>query len=84
MVIKKRGKLPWECTSWIWEGLKNLGTAKVIKISCIQLNQHFSFFTKTFQLIFLAVNCFKILSEGRWYLIFIHSSCSFHLYMVCF
>lgn len=36
MVIKKRGKLPREYTSWIWEGLKVLGTAKVIKIIHIQ------------------------------------------------
>lgn len=33
MVIEKRGKLPQEYTSWIWERLKNLGTATVIKIS---------------------------------------------------
>lgn len=35
MVIEKRGKLPQEYISWIWERLKNLGTATVIKISYI-------------------------------------------------
>lgn len=68
LVIKQRNIAPG-ISSWIWEGIKNLGTAKVIKIPDIKPSQlKCCFFTQTFLLIFLAVRCLRLLPEGKFYL----------------
>lgn len=41
MVMKKGGRLPQGYTSWTWEELKNLGTAKIIKIPYIPVQTAF-------------------------------------------
>lgn len=52
--------------SWIREGLRNLGTAKVTKIPDLEPSQLKCFFsTQTFLLIFLTVRCLKPLPEGK-------------------
>lgn len=41
MGIKMGGRLPQGCASWIWEGLKNLGAGKIIKMPYISVQSAF-------------------------------------------
>lgn len=84
MVIKKRGKLPRGRSRRFGEDWRIWELPKLLKYLTYKPNQQFSLFTKTCQLIFPTVSCLKILPEGRYYLIFIYISLSFHLYMGLF